>query len=68
MAQQQFGFLAFLVAITFLVMAIASCSSTPGDSATAFEARAFAPKPNGVPEFHGAHIGADTLRDRLDSE
>lgn len=70
MAHQQFAGLAVLVALTFLVLAVSGCANTEqvtranGPMAIA----AIEPEKPAVPEFHGASIGADSLRSRLQAE
>lgn len=65
MGNQAISGLAALVVVTFLVMAVTACASS--ERATQAEAIP-AEGVEGVPEFHGARIGTDTLRSRLDSE
>ena len=62
MTQHGFSSLAALAALAFLVMAISACASSEQPRHDAFY------KGNGVAEYHGAHIGADDLRDQLPSE
>ena len=66
MGNQAISGIAALVVLTFIAMALVACS-TPEHRA---EPMAIAPIPpaDGTPEFHGASIGADTLRSRLESE
>lgn len=61
MASQQFAGIAVLVALAFMVMALSACASSTQTVAAADAIEAPA-------EFHGAHISADTLRDRLGGE
>jgi hypothetical protein len=67
MAQHAFSGIAVLVALTFLIMAVTSCASTE-QAATAPMPGAIAGEAAGVPEFHGAQVAPDALRDRLPSE
>lgn len=59
MAHNQFASIAMFIALAFLLMALAACS-TPQQTAQL--------APPSTPEFHGAQIGADTLRERLPTE
>lgn len=70
MSQSAFSNIAMLAALTFLAMALTACANSerlsvaepsPGNVAM-IEA------PTGLPEFHGARIGADSLRGELPSE
>jgi hypothetical protein len=66
MGQQAISGIAALVALTFLVLALSACSTTeqargPLDIAPVEATTA-------TPEFHGAHVGEDALRDRLVAE
>jgi len=67
MAQQQFAGIAAVVALTFLVLALASCASSAQIAAMPDAPAVVASdrSPRGTPEFHDAAIGADTLRSRL---
>lgn len=60
MAHNQFASIAMFIALAFLVMALAACS-TPQQTASL-------EGPKSTPEFHGAHIGGDALRERLPAE
>jgi len=69
MAQQQFAGLAVLVAVAFMLLALAACANS-GQHAAVYGPSMIAPIPaeaSGVPEFHGARIGSDTLRSRLNA-
>lgn len=70
MSQSAFSTIALFAALTFLAMALTACANSerltfvqpgPGNVAVLDE-------PAGVPEFHGARIGADSLRGQLPSE
>lgn len=63
MTSQSFAGLAGLVALTFLVMALHGCATPVQVSANSHVGQ-----PSATPEFHGAHIGGDALRERLESE
>lgn len=67
MAQQSFAGLAVLIALAFAIMALNGCASS---EQTAQFSGVIVPIDGGVSpsEFHGARIGADELRSRLDSE
>jgi hypothetical protein len=67
MAQQQFAGIAVMIALAFLVMALAACA-TPAQVTSAPLDIASVELPPGTPEFHGARIGADALRGELPSE
>lgn len=70
MAQQQFAGIAVLVALTFMVLALAACANTE-QVAVGYGPAVIAPIPAedaSTPEFHGARIGQDTLRSRLPTE
>ncbi|MGE0740843.1 MAG: hypothetical protein AB7O98_05820 [Hyphomonadaceae bacterium] len=48
---------------------LAACASAPEQTTADAETIVVAAnEPSGVPEFHGARIGRDTLRSRLDTE
>lgn len=70
MAQQQFAGLAVLVALAFMILALQGCANTEQMAAENIGPAVIAPvEPEpGVPEFHGASIGNDTLRGHLQSE
>ena len=70
MAQQSFAGLAVLVALAFAIMALHGCASSEQEMAEGHRPTVTAPlEPElGTPEFHGASIGADTLRSRLSSD
>jgi len=67
MAQQSFAGLAVLIVLAFAVMAVQACANSEHETAGPV---VIAPLPveTGTSEFHGAGIGADTLRSRLSSE
>ena len=68
MGQQQIAGFAVLVALAFLAMALSACTSS---EQVAHREPIMIAKARGAPatpEFHGAHIGDDALRDRLASE
>lgn len=69
MANQQFAGLAVLVAITFMLLALAACANSERPAET-FGPVVIAPiePPPGSAEFHGARIGGDALRSRLPSD
>jgi hypothetical protein len=67
MAQQQFAGMAVMIALAFLVMALSACA-TPAHVAHGPRDIASVQLPPATPEFHGARIGADTLRGELPSE
>jgi len=71
MAQQSFAGLAVLIALTFAIMALNACASSD-QAAQARLPSAVVTLPSepemSAPEFHGAAIGADALRSRLESE
>lgn len=70
MGQQSIAGIAALVALAFVIMALSACA-TPAQVAQTEPpavASAAVAEPEGVPEFHGAHIGRDTLRSRLETE
>jgi len=64
MAGHAFSSAAALTVLAFLVMIVAGCASSeqPAAQHDAYY------KGNGVAEYHGAHIGADDLRDQLPAE
>jgi hypothetical protein len=70
MAQQQFAGLAVLVVLAFMVLALQACANSEQVAGSEFGPSMIAPiePAPGVPEFHGASIGADTLRGHLDTE
>lgn len=68
MGNQAITGLAALIALAFIAIAVAGCS-TPEQVST--EPVNIAPIPAaepGTPEFHGASIGNDALRSRVPSE
>lgn len=71
MAHQQFAGVAVLVALAFMLLALAACANTAQPAVGAYGPSIIVPIPSEVPaqaEFHGAPIGADTLRSRLLAE
>jgi len=66
MAQQQFAGMAVMIALAFLVMALSACANP--EQARGPRDIASVQLPPATPEFHGARIGADTLRGELPSE
>ncbi len=71
MAHQQFAGVAVLVALAFMLLALAACANSAQPVAATFGPAVIAPIPaeaHGQAEFHGARIGQDTLRSRLPSE
>jgi hypothetical protein len=70
MSQSAFSTIAVFAALTFLAMALAACANS--ERVTVAEAAAgnvaVIEEPAGLPEFHGAKIGADALRGGLPSE
>lgn len=70
MAQQQFAGIAVLIALTFMLLALAACANTEHAAAN-YGPAIIVPIPAedpAVPEFHGARIGNDALRSRLIAE
>lgn len=69
MGTQAFAGVATLVALTFLLLAMAACANVEQPAYVAGEPADIAPvNEPAVPEFHGAAIGNDLLRSRLTSE
>jgi hypothetical protein len=69
MAQQSYAFFAVLVALAFAIMSLAACANSKQDVGPQAESIAIgATGDPGAEEFHGAPIGADTLRGALPSE
>jgi hypothetical protein len=68
MAQQSFAGLAVLVALTFAIMALHGCASPAQHAEAPSAIVAIPPAEASTPEFHGASIGRDSLRSRLESE
>lgn len=69
MGQQSIAGIAALVALAFVIMALSACATPAQVAQTEPPAVAAAVvEPEGVPEFHGARIGGDTLRSRLETE
>ncbi len=70
MSQNAFSMLAVIAALTFLTMALTACVSSEHVAAVNAEPMQLAAValPPGVPEFHGASIGNDSLRGELPSE
>ncbi len=68
MGNQAITGLAALIALAFIAIAVAGCSTAERVRA---EPANIAPIPSaepGTPEFHGASIGNDALRSRVPSE
>jgi hypothetical protein len=69
MSQNAFSMLAVIAALTFMAMALAACVSSEQMTLAADPVQIAALEPpSGVPEFHGARIGSDSLRGELPSE
>ena len=69
MSQNAFSTLAVIAALTFLAMALTACVSSEQPTANIETVQLAAVElPPGVPEFHGARIGNDSLRGELPSE
>lgn len=68
MSNQAISGIAALVVLTFLALALAACSTPAQQPPTQFMSNDIVQKPAGQAEFHGASIGADRLRSRLDAE
>lgn len=69
MAQQQLANFALLIVIAFALMALAACVHHDQTAAPAMPTDiASVVAPPAIPEFHGASIGNDALRSRLESE
>lgn len=69
MSQNAFSTLAVIAALTFLAMAMTACASSEQPTANTEPVQiAAVDLPPGVPEFHGARIGDDSLRGELPSE
>jgi hypothetical protein len=69
MSQHAFSTIAFVAALTFLAMALGACASSEHAVARAEPVQlASIEEPSGLPEFHGARIGRDSLRGELPSE
>ena len=69
MSQNAFSTLAVIAALTFLAMALTACASSEQPTANTETVQLAAVElPPGVPEFHGARIGNDSLRGELPSE
>ncbi len=70
MAQQSFAGLAVLVVLTFAVMALHGCAIPEHRIAESYGPAIIAPldAETTTPEFHGASIGRDALRSRLNAE
>ncbi len=67
MGNQAITGLAAFIALIFIAIAIAGCS-TPEQLRAEPASIAAVPGEPGTPEFHGAAIGRDTLRSRVPSE
>jgi hypothetical protein len=65
MANQQIAGLAVLIALAFCLLALAACAKVEQRAEIAGPSSIVVIPPPGVPEFHGARIGADSLRSRL---
>ncbi|MBL8543418.1 MAG: hypothetical protein JNJ63_06370 [Hyphomonadaceae bacterium] len=68
MGQQSIAGIAALVALAFVIMALSACAGPAQVTQTEPIMVAAVAEPEGVPEFHGARIGGDTLRSRLETE
>ena len=68
MGNQAISGLAVLIAIAFIAIAISGCSTAEQTVQAGPSAIAAIPPAEGTSEFHGAAIGADTLRSRVPSE
>jgi hypothetical protein len=69
MAQQSFAGIAVLIALTFAVMALHGCASSEQHAQTYGPAVIAPLEPEfSTPEFHGARIGGDALRSRVQSD
>ncbi len=68
MAQQSFAGLAVLIALTFAIMALHGCANSEHTAQLATPGVQELPPYGATPEFHGADIGGDALRSRLNSE
>jgi len=68
MANQQIAGLAVLVALAFMILALAACANTEQVADAGPAMIAPIPAQPGTPEFHGAAIGGDTLRGHLRAE
>ena len=69
MSQNAFSTLAVIAALTFLAMALTACASSEQPTVNTETVQLAAVElPPGVPEFHGARIGNDSLRGELPSE
>jgi hypothetical protein len=70
MGQHAISGLAVIVAVAFLAMALAACSTSGQVEArqAPHAVAAIPPEKMGIAEFHGANISRDALRSRLPSE
>ncbi len=68
MSQGSFSAIAALAALAFLAMALSACASSAPAAQSGEDRTAAIETPQGLPEFHGAHIGGDALRSRLPGE
>ena len=68
MAQQSFAGLAVLIALTFAVMALHGCANSVHTAQLANPGVQELPPHGATPEFHGADIGGDALRSRLNAD
>lgn len=67
MGNQAITGLAAFIALAFIAIAIAGCSTPEQIRAEPANIAPVAAEP-GTPEFHGARIGSDALRSRVPSE
>ena len=68
MANQQIAGLAVLVALAFMILALAACANTEQVAGAGPAMIAPIPAESGITEFHGATIGGDALRGHLHAE
>lgn len=71
MSQSAFSTIAAIAALTFLAMAVTACANSERITvaeAVAGNVAVIEEEPSGLPEFHGAKIGNDSLRGELPSE
>lgn len=71
MAQQTFAGLAALVALAFALLAASACANSEHRTRGVIGPSAATPEGAShvaTPEFHGAAVGGDFLRSRLESE
>jgi hypothetical protein len=67
MGSQALAAVAAFIALSFLLLALAACSTVEQPSVAVASVSIPAEEP-AVPEFHGAAIGRDLLRSRLMAE